>query len=413
MRRQRGSALILVLAVLASLVGLVAVFAGSQRASLRSLQVDLDTIRARELASAGLERALAELTTVDVNQVTTNDEWALLGEGNLEIYQVGEGIVRLEILDESSLVDINTADETQLAAMGLTTEQVDSILDWREPGLTPRAEGAKDEYYNSLPEPYNCGLAPFNSLNELLLVKGMTPVALFSRDPEIQTNVQLINGADEDQPVPYQILGIGSSAPWTGANGQPRLNVNTATVQQLVQRGFNQQTAAAILQRRGQVGGQFTTLGQVLTSNGINTNSAATVLNALTTNGATVVSGRLNLNTAGEAALNTLPGMTPDLNAAILTRQQQGFTQLGDLAAVPGATVAWLQQVADRFVVGSSVFRVRVAATFRSRTHHMEAWVSLANGQPTLLRTETAAAPDPTTLWLWGEESPTTVVLAE
>jgi hypothetical protein len=49
----------------------------------------------------------------------------------------------------------------------------DSIQDWVQAGDMPRIAGAKDEYYQGLPTPYNCKEAPMDDLSELLLVKGI------------------------------------------------------------------------------------------------------------------------------------------------------------------------------------------------------------------------------------------------
>ena len=45
-----------------------------------------------------------------------------------------------------------------------------------------RAQGAEDDYYMSLPEPYHCKNAHFDSVDELLLVKGVTPQLLYGYD---------------------------------------------------------------------------------------------------------------------------------------------------------------------------------------------------------------------------------------
>jgi general secretion pathway protein K len=52
---------------------------------------------------------------------------------------------------------------------------VDSILDWRDNDDLRRLHGAEDEYYQSLPDPYRAKNDDFESVEELLLVKGITP----------------------------------------------------------------------------------------------------------------------------------------------------------------------------------------------------------------------------------------------
>jgi general secretion pathway protein K len=52
---------------------------------------------------------------------------------------------------------------------------VDSILDWRDPDDFQRLNGAENDYYQSLKEPYNCKNGNLDSVEELLLVRGVTP----------------------------------------------------------------------------------------------------------------------------------------------------------------------------------------------------------------------------------------------
>jgi len=51
---------------------------------------------------------------------------------------------------------------------------VDSILDWRDPDDFYRVNGAENDYYQSLKEPYNCKNGNLDSIEELLLVRGVT-----------------------------------------------------------------------------------------------------------------------------------------------------------------------------------------------------------------------------------------------
>ena len=69
-----------------------------------------------------------------------------------------------------------------LALPGMTTAIADAILDWMDADRVPRQAGAEDDYYATLNPPY----APRNgipdSLEELLLIKGVTRSLLFGDD---------------------------------------------------------------------------------------------------------------------------------------------------------------------------------------------------------------------------------------
>jgi len=55
----------------------------------------------------------------------------------------------------------------------------DSILDWKDPDDLHRLNGAENDYYQSLAHPYRARNANFETLDELLLVKGVTAQLLY------------------------------------------------------------------------------------------------------------------------------------------------------------------------------------------------------------------------------------------
>ena len=84
----------------------------------------------------------------------------------------------------SSLININTvstttADQALLNNLPLTQQEIDSLLDWTSTSTTARTDGAKDDYYNALPTPYNTKLGTLSTLSELLLIQGWVGVDLY------------------------------------------------------------------------------------------------------------------------------------------------------------------------------------------------------------------------------------------
>ncbi|PIU40421.1 MAG: hypothetical protein COT00_01810 [Candidatus Omnitrophica bacterium CG07_land_8_20_14_0_80_50_8] len=51
----------------------------------------------------------------------------------------------------------------------------ESIMDWRDPNDYPMENGAESDYYKSLEHPYKAKNKDFQMLDELLLVKGVSP----------------------------------------------------------------------------------------------------------------------------------------------------------------------------------------------------------------------------------------------
>jgi type II secretory pathway component PulK len=99
---------------------------------------------------------------------------------------------RFGVIDEGGKINLNTlmiidptgnALHDRLMVLPNMTEDVaDAIVDWIDADNVPRANGAEDSYYQSLMPPYHCKNGPLDSLEELLLVRGVTPELLFGND---------------------------------------------------------------------------------------------------------------------------------------------------------------------------------------------------------------------------------------
>jgi type II secretory pathway component PulK len=100
--------------------------------------------------------------------------------------------VRYGIQDEAAKLNINWATPAELTSLfravvdpGLqipVEELVDCLLDWREPGETPRPAGAKSDYYHQLNPPYSVGGAPLKTVEELLLIKNFSARIVYGED---------------------------------------------------------------------------------------------------------------------------------------------------------------------------------------------------------------------------------------
>ncbi len=139
------------------------------------------------LAEAGIYRAIFELIRTEAHLERLNpaehrdsSEWRI----NTEIAPVrfAQGRFHLKIDNESGKIDLNAADEATirllLGRFALDEQQkniiADSIADWRDSDNNHRLNGAENEYYQSLGKPYSCKNADFDSVEELLLVRGVS-----------------------------------------------------------------------------------------------------------------------------------------------------------------------------------------------------------------------------------------------
>jgi general secretion pathway protein K len=173
-RTQRGTALLLVLWVVA-LMGIVlgsfVVLARSEQMQTRWL---FDTTRARYAAEAGLSRAIYELRRAD-----PLTRWVPDGRPYELVFD--DAKIEVTITDESGRVDLNMADEIMLLALfqqaGAEQERasrlVDGVLDWRDPDDLVRPLGAEDDEYEAEGLGYGAADRGFALAGELQQVLGM------------------------------------------------------------------------------------------------------------------------------------------------------------------------------------------------------------------------------------------------
>lgn len=402
MRRQsnrRGASFILTLGVLVSLVAILAAAASTQHTALMGIGNRMSARRARLSAEAGLQNALSVLSSQDPNATSQSDDWyAQVGQVGDTRYTLGGGSFRFQIVDAASLINLNTAPEAQLEKLPLTQEQIDALLDWREAGQTPRAEGGKDEYYNQLAYAYNAKLAGLTTFDELLLVKGYTLASIYEAQQDVSsTSLQLEPKPDGTLPTIYDLCTVDSvSSP--GAQALPSITT-VGSAQQLINQGIPPQVAVQIFNQRA----QLTTYRAMLSVPGVDQNVGRTLVTSYGVSTATSLPGKINVNTASQAVLESIPDMTPDLAQAIVSRQTTPFTQLGELFDVPGFTIEAARSALDQFAINSQRFLVRVVGTAGQSNVSLEAVVNVSTNGVQILKVTQLPFSDMSSRWSWDE----------
>lgn len=129
--------------------------------------------------------------------------------------------------------DLSIAQSLLMTLPGMTIDVADAILDWLDADEEPRPFGAELEYYSTLPTPYAPKNGPIDSVEELLLVRGVTPQLLFGAD----ANRNGVIDAAEQQAALVDV-GSVSSLGWAAfltvhgqeanrrRDGTPRININ-------------------------------------------------------------------------------------------------------------------------------------------------------------------------------------------
>jgi hypothetical protein len=162
----------------------------------------MDRVLNRGFAKAGIERSLYELQHED-NAISDimNENWGAndaafkkvkVGNGEYSVVcdpeqgfdEMAEGL-RYGICDEAARLNLNTADEATLKNLftalfpkmegSLQTQIAQALIDWRDEDDAKLSQGAEDNEYKSLSKPYEPRNKPFESVEEVLMVRGMTP----------------------------------------------------------------------------------------------------------------------------------------------------------------------------------------------------------------------------------------------
>ena len=234
MQSRRGIILVVVLIVIVLLTLAVFVFSKFMAAQNRIANASQRQTQTRLLAESGIEylRALLVLDQWTIlnngglydnpdlfcGHIVTDGTVSLTGlsAGTQTVYGIADprhigrfslvasalsddGVLRGEFIrygleDESAKVnlrwilqmDLQQPGSGRMILMrfpGVNEEIADAILDWIDSSsFEPREYGAKDEYYASLDPPYYARNGMPDSLDELLLVRGVTPKLLYGID---------------------------------------------------------------------------------------------------------------------------------------------------------------------------------------------------------------------------------------
>jgi general secretion pathway protein K len=179
--RRRGSAFVMTIWILAAMTGLVLAVGHGVRVEADAAANRLATAQATA-AEKGAEQFVLSAVAAEIatpGTLNTDDiQNTMSGMQVADAYfyilkpdPEDETALAFGLTDEAGKLDINTATEQQLINLpNMTQDIVDSIIDWRDADSTPGGEGAEDPYYQSLPTPYQCKNANFETVEELMLV---------------------------------------------------------------------------------------------------------------------------------------------------------------------------------------------------------------------------------------------------
>jgi len=371
-----------------------------------------DRIQAHYLALAGIEKAEALLFQNAKDRSHSkknhsgdfyNDESQFhdvaLGRGVFRVFRRGRsdegGGIIFGVSDEESRLNVNTAATNELSQLqNMTPDVATAIVNWRGGDSTTVA--AEAQYYAGLQPPYQPRNGSFQTVRELLMVRGVTPDLLLGKD--VHQNGLLAaageNGNDFDFADSVDssdlgwagILTVDSTVQNVNAAGDARVNIQTADQNALTAvNGITPQIARAIVAYRGQH--QFQSIADLLdvtppqnqnrggsqssdfpdnsdsSQSGnkvVDENLFMDIADDVTTDNGQSLAGAININTAGLDVLACLPGVTRELAQAIISQRQSSgfFANTGGLLNVPGLTRDIFKQIAPLVTARSETFRI-------------------------------------------------------
>lgn len=134
----------------------------------------------------------------------------------------------------------NLAVSLLMGLPGMTIDVAEAILDWLDEDDDPRPNGCEADYYMTLPTPYTPKNGPIDSIEELLLVRGVTPEMLFGVDSNrnglVDAAEQQLGDVDPFGPLALgwvSFLTVYSMEANKRSDGSPRINVNQDDLEQL------------------------------------------------------------------------------------------------------------------------------------------------------------------------------------
>lgn len=281
-RRARAFALIAVLWVVLA-AGLILL--GAQRAAqvnLATAHSHLELVRARWLARAGVEQAIAVLAD-DVGPSDGNADIWYSDESLFRDLELIGGTVsviappdetsdprtgRFGLIDHAGLLNVNIAGADQLKKLPRVDEETaQAIVDWRDGDSQAGPGGAEAAFYSRLPYPYEVRNGALRTVGELRLIRGVDQTVYLGEDANgngrLDANEDDLAASAPDDNGDGRLDGglahlttVYSYERNLDAAGENRVNVNTVDKQTLIQRfNFTDELAEAVAGSGGNSGG--------------------------------------------------------------------------------------------------------------------------------------------------------------
>ena len=352
--RHRGTVLIVTMWIVLVLAGLVLVFTHTVRVE----SIASANYRSKQEAEAAARGALELARAIAAGDAEGDELFEAAAIGKTWSWMLAPNLdedtsASYGLIDLSGRVNINTASQQMLLKLpGMTAELASAIVDWRDADDNVTPGGAESEYYLLLTEPYQCKNAPFETVAEVLLVKGATHEILFGEDRNqnglLDTNENDGEGSAPDDNANGRLehglsayITVHTTEPNESDTGERLININ-----RLPNRRFSDLLREVVegdryftVWDRALAGRPYQNVLQFYTVSGLKRDEFGRMVGQLTTTDARRISGRINVNVAPWQVLACLPELD-QADAAALVSHREGGADLDSIAWVLDALPA-------------------------------------------------------------------------
>lgn len=369
----RGTILVVTMVALFALASMTLVLCRAARVeAITSANV------AGSLQAAAVERGAEQYVLALLQE--QQDAVLELAEDDFAAVQVGDGyfwIIRPDygdeslpafgLVDEGSKLNINFASADALSRLPeMTTDIAAAIVDWRDEDSNVGPGGAENESYLSLPDPYFCKNAPFETVEELLMVRGVTRELLYG-DPALRASrsdqafdARILDNQQAGRGI-YDLLTRSSAPPPAGTTTP--INVNDSRQRTRLGEILREKLGAS----RGDevlalAQGGFIDIFDFYFRTGLKVSELEQIENDITTSAQPATAARINVNTATRDVLMTLPGVEA-ADADRLISQRPASSQ----------SIAWVADALERKAIG-------LGALITARSYQYSAEIVAASG---------------------------------
>lgn len=326
-RNDAGSILMVTMWVVLVLAGLTLVFARTMRVEAIASVNYVSALKTEEIARGAVAYVQARLQEEDETLMLEGEdpyEAIPMGDGYFWLLRPNlddDGTYYFGIQDEASKLNINTASEEMLLNLPeMTSEMAGAIMDWRDEDDEVSESGAEKEYYLLLDEPYYAKNDYFETVEEVLLVKGADREILFGEDLN-RNGVLDDNENDGDDSDPednrngsldrgfYDYVTVYSKTPNVSSDGETKININEDTedfeslLQTIIQDEYTLSTITMGLSS------SYTSILEFYLDGYLTQEQFEQIEDQISISSDEEVDGLININTAPKEVLMCLPGL--------------------------------------------------------------------------------------------------------